>query len=69
MLNWSTRSGVAVEGGSRELCRKFTLLDVFGKQGVIKAGGRDQVLRQLGLHDLLMDQLVEGVEIYGALSL
>jgi len=31
----------------------------------VGAGGRDQVLRQLGLHDPLLDQFIEGMEIRG----
>ena len=50
VLNWITRSGVAVKGGSQEFPRKFIFLDIFGKRGVVEVDGRDQVLRQFGLH-------------------
>ena len=55
VLNWITRSDVAVESGSREFPQKFTFLDIFGKQGVVEVGGRHQVLRHLGLHHSLLD--------------
>jgi len=62
VLNLIIHSSVAVEGGSRELSRKLTLLDVLGK--VVEADGRDQVLRQLGLYDPLLDQLIESLKIW-----
>jgi len=36
---------------------------------VMEAGGGDQVLRQLDLHDLPLNQFIEGMEIRGPLSL
>ena len=36
--------------------------NVFGERRVVEASEWDQVLRQFGLHDLLLDQLVKGVE-------
>ena len=63
VLDQIARSDVAVEGGSRELLRKLTLLDVLEKRGVVDAAGRNQVLGDLGLHNPLLDQLLEDVEI------
>jgi len=60
-----TRSGVAVKSGHQEFPRKFTFLDILEKCGVVEASGRDQVLRQLSLHDPLLYQFIEGVEIRG----
>jgi len=68
MLDWITHSGVAVEGRSRELLRKFTLLDILGMRGVMEAGGRNQVMGELGLNDQLVDQLIKDVEIWGPAS-
>ena len=62
MLNEIAHSSVVVKSESREFSRKFTLLDLFGEWRVVKAGSRDQVLRQLGLHDSPLDQVVEGME-------
>ena len=66
VVDWITRSGVAVESRSREFSRKFTFLDILGKRGVMEAGGWDHVLRQLGLHDPLLDQFIEGMENRGS---
>ena len=63
MLDWITRSGVAIKGGSREFPQKFTFLDILEKWRVVEVGGRDQVLRQLGLHHSLLDQFIEGMEV------
>jgi len=35
----------------------------------MKAGSRDQVLRQIGLHDLPLDQLVEVMKTWGSSAL
>ena len=59
VLNRITRSSVAVEGRRQELLRKLALLDVLGKRGVVEACGQNQVLQELGLHDLLLDQLTK----------
>jgi len=69
VLNWITRFSVAIEGGNREFPQKFTFLDILGKWGLMEAGGLDQVLRQLVLHDSFLDQFIEGVEVRGPLSL
>ena len=65
MLNWIARSGVTVEGESREFSQKLTLPDVLGEWRVVEASGWDQVLRQFSLHDPLQDQLIEGAENRG----
>ena len=66
MLNWIARSGVTVEGESREFSQKLTLPDVLGEWRVVEASGWDQVLRQFVLHDTLLDQLIKGVETQGS---
>ena len=53
----------------QEFSRKFTLLDIFGERRVIDVSSWDQMLKQLGLHDMFMDQLVEGMEIRGSVAL
>ena len=65
MLDQIARPNVAVKDWSRELLRKLILLDVFGKREVVEVGDRNQVLGKLGLHDLLLDQLLKNEEIWG----
>ena len=40
-----------------------SLLDLLGKRRIVEVGSWDQVLRKLGLHDSLLDQLIEGTKI------
>ena len=69
VLDRITRSGIPVEGGCQELLWKLTLLDIFGKREIVGTGGRNQVLGELGLHDPLLDQLIEDMEIWGPVVL
>ena len=62
VLNWIARSCVAIEGESRDFL-KNSLPDVFGERRVMEVGSLNQALRQLGLHDLFLDQLIEGIKI------
>ena len=64
VLDRIARSGVTIKGGSRELLRKLTLLNVFEKRGVVE-DSQNQVLGKLGLHDPLLNQLLEDAEIWG----
>jgi len=63
VLDQIARSGVTVEGGSQELFQKLTLLDVLEKRGFVEASSRNQMLGKFGLHDPLLDQLLEDAEI------
>ena len=62
VLNGITHFSVTVEGGSQEFPHKFTFLDLCGERRVVEAGNWDQMLRQLGLHDSTLDQLIEAME-------
>ena len=63
VLDRITRSGVTVECESQELSRKLTLLNVLGKREVVEAESQNQVPGKLGLHDPLLDQLLEDAGI------
>ena len=63
MLNRITHYGVVVESESQEFPRELTLLDLLGERRIVDSGSWAWVVRQLGLHDLLLDQLIEGMEI------
>ena len=69
VLNWIARSGISVEGGSRECLQKFTPLNILEEMRVMDVSNWDQVLRQLVIHDSFLDQLVEGMEIHGFVAL
>ena len=60
-------SCISVEGESRELLRKLTLLDVLGKRRVGEASSQNQVLGKLSTYDPLMDQLLNDREICGCM--
>ena len=63
MLNLSTDSRVVVESASQEFSRELTFLDLFGERRIMDSGSWGWVVRQLGLHDPLLNQLVEDMEI------
>ena len=43
VMDWIARSGVVIEGESRELLWKLTLSNVLEKRGVEEAGGQNPV--------------------------